>query len=573
MFGLFAALTLCVSTLSAASASAQPEVDLHNLKWFVHIDLIDADAGEDLAYWQGVLDETMATANVLLEGGQGPADQTCCTRLGRSVSVATFGTPDDGLDVIDSEEEQLQIEVTGGGGSRAFLVDSATYCSGTSPDAIGCAVRPSCSGNANDDPALWMYVTVDALDDGTLASVVAHERGHNACLTHVTMDKCQLMQETVFTPGLGGCLELTECNSYRAARTSISSGLECGCHDDSNGLIDDGAVCSEVLGGICSGGFCGSIAGGAGVQLIASANPGDAGLAPEDAIQLSGLTGHWENLGQISTSADDIRAMAYARDADTLYGVIPTIADDSIVTIDPTDGSLISTVGSIANGSDEIVSMAYDPGATESTGDDRLIVLEVTTDDSGEFRSISPASPSTATRLGSLGLTPASLFTGMAYDSVQDMLFLASPFGPHGLWRTDLSTCPPSPCATDQLTGAPGGYFRDNASLSYSPDTGMLYLIGDSFVAPNTRTFYDVIDPTTGRGVVTLSLDRFTAAGLAAVPEPGTIAASAVALASVFGVVGIRRLSCPDLSKDRETPGAGRGRRFLFLRCEAKSRA
>ena len=58
----------------------------------------------------------------------------------------------------------------------------------------------------------------------------------------------------------------------------------------------------------------------------------------------------------------------------------------------------------------------------------------------------------------------------------------------------------------------------------------MLYLIGDSFLAPNTRTFYDVIDPTTGQGVMTLSLDRFTSGGLAAVPEPGLLSGVAAGL-------------------------------------------
>ena len=42
-----------------------------------------------------------------------------------------------------------------------------------------------------------MYVTVESYEDGTLPSVIAHERGHNACLQHVSTPKCALMQGTV----------------------------------------------------------------------------------------------------------------------------------------------------------------------------------------------------------------------------------------------------------------------------------------------------------------------------------------------------------------------------------------
>ena len=164
--------------------------------------------------------------------------------------------------------------------------------------------------------------------------------------------------------------------------------------------------------------------------------------------------------------------------------------------------------------------MAYDPGATGEATDDRLIVLEVD-GSSGEFRAIDPDTPSTASLLGAMVWQPAGLFTGMAYDSAQDMLFLATPFGANGLWKTDLTTCPPSPCTTTQLPGS--GLFMDNASLAYNREAAMLYLVGNSFSAPNTRTFFNAVDPVTGASVETLSLDRFTPAGLAAVPEPGFV--------------------------------------------------
>jgi len=520
--GQIALAGIAALCLFAPSASAAPEVDLHDLVWHVHVDLINPGAGEDLAYWQAVIDTVVVSSNRLLEGQQGPIDQPCCTRLANSATLVTFGTPGDGLDVVDSAVDQNAIAALASG-SSAFLVDSATYCSGPSIGAIGCAIRPGCTNNPNDDPNLWMFVTVDAFDDGTLASVIAHERGHNGCLTHVTGSPCRLMQGTVLTPGLAACLSATECSTYQNARTELSSGLDCSCHDDVSGLLADGAICSEVVGGVCSGGLCGEIAGDAGVHLLAAADPGDLFGPPEDAIRVSALSGDWTNLGQISPTSDDIRAMAYATDSGTLYGIVPTVFDDSVVTLDPSTGGVVSVVGAIANGAEEIVSMAYDPGPTSASSDDRLLVLEVD-GTSGQFRWIDPASPSTANLLGGLGLGPAATFSGMAYDSLQKRLFLASRFDPTGFYEVDLAACTPASCPTTALAGWDIRAW-DNASLGFSAESGMLYLIGNLTYPPAgvTTTFYAVIDPTTGVSSDAISLDRFTPAALATVPEPGWV--------------------------------------------------
>jgi hypothetical protein len=510
-------------------AQSAPAVDLHELTWYVHIDLIDAGAGQDLAYWQGVIDAAVAQGNQLLEGRQGPADRACCTRLDRSVSVATFGSPGDGLDVIDSASDQNVLASTGGSGSKAFLVDSLLYCGGAAPNAIGCGIQPGCNGNPGDDPNLWMIVTADAIDDGVLPSVIAHERGHNSCLMHAAGAACQLMQASIVLPADGGCLTPSECSNYRAGRTTTSSGLECGCHVDATTIEPDGAICTDVAAGLCSGGLCGAYDGDAGVRLIGAAAPGSAsGGPPDDALAMSALAGDWSTLAQFAPTADDVRGMAYAYDSGTLFGVVPTVADDLIVTIDATSGTILAFVGSIANGAKEFVSMAYDPGATSAPGDDRLLVLEAGGIVNDVF-AIDPASPSTVTLLGSLVWGSPELFTGLAYDSNQGKLYAATPFGPDALFEIDLSTCPPSPCVSGTVAGST--YPRDDASLAYSPISGTLYLVGTSY--SGTRTFYDVIDPMTGESVETRSVDVFTPAGLAAVPE------SAFAATLGFGVLGL----------------------------------
>ena len=509
-------LVLPLWWVASGRAAAGPAVDLHQLRWYVHVDLIDAGAGRDLAFWQAAIDDAAKGANRLLEGGQGPFDRACCTRITRAANVTTFGSPGDGRDVLDSAAEQNYFNTAGGAGSAAFLIDSISYCGGSAPAAVGCAERPACDSNGNDNPNLWMVATADAFDSDILAAVVAHERGHNACRQHVATAECQIMQASIFVPGRGGCLSAAECTSYRSARTTTASGQECTCITAAGATEADATTCAGAPLGLCSGGLCGNALGSAGVRLIAAAAPGSAaGGPPDDALEISALSGDWSVMAQFAPTSDDVRALAYAHDSSTLFGVVPTVTNDRIVTIDPSTGLITATVGIRANGALEIVSMAYDPGDTSGPGDDRLLVLEAG-GPAGELWAIDPASPSTATLLGSITWSPASLFTGLAYDSLHDRLFAATPFGPDGLYEIHLAGCSPSPCESEQIAGA--GLYRENASLAFSPVTGMLYLIGTAF--DGQRTFYDVVDPSSGTSIETLSLDTFTPAGLAALPEP-----------------------------------------------------
>ena len=77
-----------------------PTTNLHELKWLVHVDMIDAGAGRDLAFYEAIIDQAVADATILIEGDQGPADSPCCDVV-TVLSVATFGLPSDGLDVVD----------------------------------------------------------------------------------------------------------------------------------------------------------------------------------------------------------------------------------------------------------------------------------------------------------------------------------------------------------------------------------------------------------------------------------------------------------------------------------------
>jgi len=80
-----------------------------------------------------------------------------------ALSVDTFGMTGDGLDVPNSAADQAALDaIVGSSGSTAFLVDSLGYCGAPTSTAIGCAARPSCSGNPNDDPGLKLIVTMEA---------------------------------------------------------------------------------------------------------------------------------------------------------------------------------------------------------------------------------------------------------------------------------------------------------------------------------------------------------------------------------------------------------------------------
>lgn len=503
------AITFLLGTLAPMPTLAvPPTADLHDLEWFVHVDLIDAGAGRDLAYYQGLIDAAMSEATTLIEGTQGPVDAPCCTRLIATASVATFGTTGDGLDVLDSAADYAVISGLGIS-SQAFLVDSLTYCGGSAPTSIGCAVRPSCDLNGNDDPDLYLVVTVDAFDSNILGKVLAHERGHNACLTHIDTDECQLMR----SGGGGGCLTATECSNLGAGRTT--TGGSCTCHDGAGNIEPDNNVCTEVASGVCSGGQCGASTGIAGITLLGSAGPESAnGEVTDEAFRMSALTSNWSSLGLFAPTGEEVKGMAYATDSSTLFGVVPGSGDDQVVTIDPTTGSL-TIVGTIANGTRELVALAYSPGATSASTDDLLFAL----DSDGSFEnlvSIDPASPNALTIIGPLAFGAPNGFRGLAYDSTAGRLYAASPFV-DGIYEVSM-TCSPF-CGLTQQNGL--NLSRSDASLSYSPLTQRLYLVGTQIpVTPLGRRYmFNEIDPVAMTKGETRTLDSATPAALAAVPK------------------------------------------------------
>ena len=170
------AFAVCVA---AAPTLAAPADQLQNLKWFV---VQGIGQGENLAFYQNVIDTGLAEAQLLLQGDQGPSDVPCCVDIRRAaitqVVLATLQDVDSAADYTAMSNLCSQQ----GGGSCAFLVDTVTYCGGFSPTTIGCADTPSCASNVSgDDPTLTLVVSLDAPRHRRRPSTAPPRGPHTRC--------------------------------------------------------------------------------------------------------------------------------------------------------------------------------------------------------------------------------------------------------------------------------------------------------------------------------------------------------------------------------------------------------
>jgi hypothetical protein len=190
-----AGLVVCAG-LIAGSARAQIGRAVDRTQYSIHVNVANQLDLTKLRMY-------LAEADRILQQDEGDSDVACCMSLqaappsGRpdAESLVVFGTPDDGLDVIDSSEKFSALK-----GKRA-IVQTISWCGSSNPSLIGCAETPG------DE-------LVVALDAGpqAMAQVIAHERGHNANLVHRGAN-CALMAPSLSYGG--GCLTASECSMYR----------------------------------------------------------------------------------------------------------------------------------------------------------------------------------------------------------------------------------------------------------------------------------------------------------------------------------------------------------------------
>jgi hypothetical protein len=498
--------TLVIACLFVVSpAAAAPTEQVHSQDWFVHIDMIDAGMGMDLAFWTALIQDRVAEANRILQGHQGPVDAGCCVELD-PVSVSTFGTPSDGLDMITNGTE---LSTVFGLGAGAYLVETVHFCSGSFSTSIrGCAQTP---GDG-------MIVSMEADPSLFLPAVIAHERGHNGGLNHVSSNPCELMQSS----NGGGCLSVAECNAFIA--DADTTGGTCECLDDTVGdpPVALGTACTDPSGnGVCSGGLCGDSTDTFGARLYVAGGTGAAtGQTPNTLLDQVGGALDWDSLGAIGV---EVSGLAYDPSADVLYGIEVLAGDDALITIDPTTGAKTGTIATLT-GKADVIALAFDPRGSG----DRLLAVEVDDDFFGN------------TCMGALGLTPpcfSELFeidpsngnitilgelnqliitggvTGLAMDDAGGLAYGATPAG---LASIDFSSCPSSQCPSTALDNR----FVSGPSLTWDPISGQIFRQGsDGFSA----TIVNVFDIGSGESEFERGVDVFTAGAMAAapIPEPG----------------------------------------------------
>ena len=216
-----ALLAVLVLLPGVAAANIGRRVD--SLIFSIHVDLLAQYDIEDLR-------RHLEDARAAFQGSQGPGDVTCCTQIDE-IDLEIFGTPGDGLDVIDSEAKENQVI------SMNALVLDITWPS------------PRCGSGRNGEPGM-----IIALDCSDIGHTIAHERGHNADLSHRTDATCTPLMES---NGRGGCLLISECTSFRAL--GATDGV-CTCHDPTIGMppLADGTACTlDGEAGECrAGGVC-----------------------------------------------------------------------------------------------------------------------------------------------------------------------------------------------------------------------------------------------------------------------------------------------------------------------------
>ena len=148
-------------------------------------------------------------------------DVACCMTFVRSGAGGTFGASDDGLDIIDTEEELTSVLNDRSG--RVKVVRQINECGGPGSNIIGCAYTPGGS-------IAVARVTWNETNEGL---VWVHEYGHNTGLGHNDTSSYYLMYASS-SVGRNTGLTQVECNSYHSPlpvtqMTNVNLGR---CHDD-----------------------------------------------------------------------------------------------------------------------------------------------------------------------------------------------------------------------------------------------------------------------------------------------------------------------------------------------------
>ena len=164
------------------------------------------------------LDQALSSASTTAGLEDFVEDVACCITVGRTGTARSFGTPGDGLDVVDSASD-IQ-SVLANNVARVKVVRAINYCADAGTNIIGCSRFP---GNT-----MAVVRLTSTSGEGLLW---LHEYGHNAGLDHHA-DTRYIMHGRY--NGSNSALTQSECNTYHNPSSDAGMAVEdIGvCHDD-----------------------------------------------------------------------------------------------------------------------------------------------------------------------------------------------------------------------------------------------------------------------------------------------------------------------------------------------------
>lgn len=229
---------------SGSSAATDPATSTHEhkLDYVNHVDHNDpmTDAR---------LDQVLYEANRLIAVSDFAADVACCNRLARKGTGGTFGTPGDGLDIVDNLSEQIAVQQVST--ARVKIVRVINFCGAPGMNFTGCS---GVSGN---------FMMLERQSNLTSEAILwAHEYGHNVGLNH-NPDSQYIMYATL-TGGNNG-LSAAECDKYHNphiyAQADVTDIGPCEPPVCGNGTCDEFENCNSCGGDCISGGgnTCGNM--------------------------------------------------------------------------------------------------------------------------------------------------------------------------------------------------------------------------------------------------------------------------------------------------------------------------
>lgn len=261
---LCAAVALAVVCSGPAAFAVDATLREDRIKFFVH----DLVAGQLTA---GQLGGYLDALNSLhLQRSQAAVDVPTCTQLETLTGAGsppqlytTNGALPDDYAIVDSEQELLDIlNWAAGQGDRVGLfVQDITWCGSVNPNVIGCAPTP---GN--------VFVVSLTASASLRPMVIAHERGHNAGLSHRTDDSCALMSPSASSAK--GCLNQTEAEAVWD-QANVNTGTQCECIDRQQ-MGPSGTWSANPAGTPCDDGDACTV-GGCNDGLCAASGPVDCG--------------------------------------------------------------------------------------------------------------------------------------------------------------------------------------------------------------------------------------------------------------------------------------------------------